>query len=743
MADNTIDTLSIQITSSSAGATKAINALCSNLQKLNGQLENYSSDSGKYGQALKNLEVGLNGLNSAINGIKADNLKTVASSVNSLANSASKLKNAFGNIGLDKASSDARALDAEMNKAVKNIMSYFGSSNAAAKQIKNAFSDFVNSSKLGDNFTIPDEGKLENLQKVLENNVSPSKMGLYDGVMDEYQKIVDYIRNTSIPVQLSFDWKDVAGDFQSFQKMAGTLGVGKFTLGSGKNGGISEYVSEMNGALGTNLDTSSDANAFLALHDAVAEARSELNNFSSATTRVEIPITEVFQAVEQATRSLLTLKGEMASTSSQMSSAGSSLASNPFVDLANGLKSLPTTVPDLSGISGIAENIAKLGYKAASQGIANLPMLANGLRSLSGLTSLPDFSNTEGLAKLIVAFNMLGRKTGTNASANIKPMVDGLMELSNLSGLTFPDSSGLMSLANAFSALGRATTEKAIQNIPQLATAFKNLMQTLSNAPRVSNNVISLANAMAKLASNGAKVGTTARSFNTGMQRMSSGLDGVLSRSKSLSSKMTQLAGSIQFPGKGFLTIGKNALLFGKNLLISGRNADSTGSKYSTLASKIGLLYAKFWVLLRAVRALNRMISVASHLTEVQNVVDTTFGNMSYKIENFSKNAIKSFGMSELSAKTFASQFQAMGTAMGITGAQVQKAQELINTKKTADGLTAGYNKASNSMADMSINLTKLAADMASFYDIEQETVAKALQSGVLAGQTRPLILAA
>ena len=80
---------------------------------------------------------------------------------------------------------------------------------------------------------------------------------------------------------------------------------------------------------------------------------------------------------------------------------------------------------------------------------------------------------------------------------------------------------------------------------------------------------------------------------------------------------------------------------------------------------------------------------------------------------------------------------------MGITTQQVQKAQQFLNTKRTMEGTVAGYNKLSNSMADMSINLTKLAADIASFYDIEQSTVAKALQSGVMAGQTRPLILAA
>lgn len=44
-------------------------------------------------------------------------------------------------------------------------------------------------------------------------------------------------------------------------------------------------------------------------------------------------------------------------------------------------------------------------------------------------------------------------------------------------------------------------------------------------------------------------------------------------------------------------------------------------------------------------------IEVASNITEVQNVVDTAFGDMAWKAERFAKNSIQQFGMSELSAK--------------------------------------------------------------------------------------------
>lgn len=449
---------------------------------------------------------------------------------------------------------------------------------------------------------------------------------------------------------------------------------------------------------------------------------SDSSQFSGAMKNLSSGFEQLNSTLSQLdTAKLQSVANSISSLSNSVSKLNSAFNANGIEQisaLAYGLSSLDTVhIPDLSGIVTLAANISKLGGKKATEGVSNLPLLVNGLRSLNGL-SVPDIPNLEGLANLISTINRLGGKKGNNASANIRPIIDGLRQLSALQGITFPDAGNVVSLANAFSTLGRETTGRAIQNIPQLATAFRRLMQTLSAAPKVSQNVIALADAMARLSANGSKVGTASRSLNTGMQKINSAFDGVMQRSKAISTRIMD---------------------FGKKLLLSGFHADNTGRRYETLASKIGLLYAKFWMLIRAVKGLNGMIEVASSLTEVQNVVDTTFGNMSDKIEKFSKNAIKDFGMSELSAKQYAAQFQAMGTSMGITGQQVQKAQQYLNTQKTMEGNVVGYNKASKSMADMSINLTKLTGDLASFYDTSQEDIARKLQSGVFGGQSRAL----
>lgn len=104
-------------------------------------------------------------------------------------------------------------------------------------------------------------------------------------------------------------------------------------------------------------------------------------------------------------------------------------------------------------------------------------------------------------------------------------------------------------------------------------------------------------------------------------------------------------------------------------------------------------------------------VSAASDLEEIQNVVDVAFGDASAEIDAFAKTCITRFGLSEAAAKNMASTFMAIGSSMGI---------------------------ANSSAKTMSVQLTGLAADMASFYNTSVEAVSSALE-GIYTGQTRAL----
>jgi phage-related protein len=104
-------------------------------------------------------------------------------------------------------------------------------------------------------------------------------------------------------------------------------------------------------------------------------------------------------------------------------------------------------------------------------------------------------------------------------------------------------------------------------------------------------------------------------------------------------------------------------------------------------------------------------IDTASNLAEVQNVVDTAFGEMAYKCEEFAETAVEQFGMSKLTAKQTASTYMAMAKSMGLS---------------------------MDNASDMAISVAELTGDVASFYNLDTDTAATKLKS-IFTGETETL----
>ena len=292
-------------------------------------------------------------------------------------------------------------------------------------------------------------------------------------------------------------------------------------------------------------------------------------------------------------------------------------------------------------------------------------------------------------------------------------------------------SSSITGLASAIGKLGGSNVESAIKNMPHLARELNNMMTVLSKSPAVKGNIVQMTQALAKLASQGQKVATATNALANGMNkntspgmRTASTSGNQLSRVlKNINSQNVKLCSSIDVLRKGISFVNPQRLL----------------RPLMQISGVIGTIYTSCFMFFGLFRKMKDAIAYAADLTEVQHVVDVQFGNMKDKLEDFTKTSIKDFGINELSAKSYASVFQSMGNAIGITGAQVAGAQKHLSQFKTPYGAVNGYNELSNSMADMSINLTKLTADISSFYNVNQDEVAKSLQSGIFAGQSRPL----
>ena len=133
--------------------------------------------------------------------------------------------------------------------------------------------------------------------------------------------------------------------------------------------------------------------------------------------------------------------------------------------------------------------------------------------------------------------------------------------------------------------------------------------------------------------------------------------------------------------------------------------------KIKSAFGKIGKAISTALSVAAIIRFGKSCIELGSDLAEVQNVVDVTFGAMSETINRFARDALEEFGLSETSAKKYSSTLGAMLKSMGFT---------------------------TQAAAEMSMQMTGLAADMASFYNLDTDVAFEKIRSGI-SGETEPL----
>lgn len=392
--------------------------------------------------------------------------------------------------------------------------------------------------------------------------------------------------------------------------------------------------------------------------------------------------------------------------------ADSAKASNSIESLVNSMNRLRESISfDTAKLSNIASGIrsisdAATGFKGGKS--TEITSMVRALNKFSGVdansihgisSAVRDLASgiasvkavdTSGLTSMVSALSKIGGKASTQATKNLPALSAQLQnfvrQMNKIGSLNF-DMTNMSNLVTSISRLGSVASGRAVTNIPLLADNLKYLFETLSKAPNVSSNIIQMTQALGNLSN-----------------RSGGAISG-------LNTSISSLSGSFL----GFKTSTGKALIGLKSF---------TRQILSSMGIYLGLY--------GAIRGIKNAIDISSALTEVQNVVDVTFGDMSKKVNEFAQDSIRQFGMSELTLKQTASRFQAMGTAMGIDSSLIKKANEFLNKQ------TDGYIGLSDSMADVSLNLTKLTADMASLYNIDQDVVSQDL-AAIFTGQTRPL----
>lgn len=433
---------------------------------------------------------------------------------------------------------------------------------------------------------------------------------------------------------------------------------------------------------------------------------SKMPNIDDLSISVKSNVTSATNSIDK----LITKLGALSASLGQVNTSGFSAMASGIRQITNATSGMGTVhAKDVAKTVKAINNFATIDAQNLNRVGSAIYSISNGISSINGLNA-----NTENINKLALSIRQFGFTTATQASNNIPKISKALTRLvlsMKLVGSLNVNTQGLSNILGAVSRLGGAKVNTAITQIPLITDALRKLMISLSEMNSLNINTAGLTQLVNAISRLGGKTVTQSISnipkvTEAVMQMMST-----LSKAPQVSYNVIQLVNSLANLASQGSKVGTASNSLYNGFMRFGKGADHARKKSFSLASAIGKLYASYFLLFRLFRGIGKGIGLASDLTEVQNVVDVAFGEYRSKIEDFAEVSIQDYGMSELTAKQIASRYQAMGGAIGF---------------------------AQGEMADMSIELTKLTADMASFYNVSQDAVAEDLES-IFTGQTRPL----
>lgn len=168
---------------------------------------------------------------------------------------------------------------------------------------------------------------------------------------------------------------------------------------------------------------------------------------------------------------------------------------------------------------------------------------------------------------------------------------------------------------------------------------------------------------------------------------------------------------SVQSAGAVGIDLVLNGGKYEQQVAALQNKANLASNRISSSFKKLGTAVAAGLSVRAIVRFSKECTTLGSNLTEVQNIVDVTFSTMNTKLNNWAKNAMTSYGLSETMAKKFAGLYGTMARSSGLSE-------------------KAAY--------DMSTALTGLAGDVASFYNMNHEEAYTKLKA-VFSGETEVL----
>lgn len=360
---------------------------------------------------------------------------------------------------------------------------------------------------------------------------------------------------------------------------------------------------------------------------------------------------------------------------------------------SNSIKTMGEVDYKGSGLNAVINSINRLSQVDASG--FDSGKLGEIIHQLSNLTEIPDVSTSvnrfvNSMARLANSGEYIANVSAElpGLGRNLKSIVESFTSVGDISEPVNRLVQSIAQLASSGNKIGQTSSQ--LGTLSKEVLSFFDVMKT---APKISENTIRMTEALAKLANAGGKVNSATNSISSAFSKLSSA---------------TSSLGNI---------VSKTSSIIGtgvKGIIGWFQRLGNSSSGIKTASFNLGNLL-KTAIGFKAIRGLANLgksaIGFGSDITEIENVVDVSFGSMADEAYKFASTAKEQFGLSELAAKQYSGTMMAMMKSSGV---------------------------AQDAASKMSISLAGLAGDIASFYNIDTDTAFQKIRSGI-SGEIEPL----
>lgn len=725
MADVQVDELSIKLSSTlDTKLNRNLDGITEGLEKLRATLANFA-DSPKALSAARSMAKEFSALASSINAIDSDKIDKLSKSITALATAGNKVNKAFGGMSFSMAEKSADNFHGKIDSLGKKLSDQLGVKgkdgvDRITQSLYNMSNAHLEAKKNGDNSKM----SVEELYNVAKQEADAFKY-VDDSVVKTSKDILEFFnlaKKNGTKVLFS-DW-DSKKFKEDNRELGGILMTGQENLG--KNTTYDhEFVQDLKDATG--VEVMADGQAIM---DVYRNAKREVDNYAESAKQTSAFQQGLIEDLKAASREVQQADNYFMKFNQTLSEMGVDGASaNTFNNVRDAITALQgiADVPDMKNLKTMVDSISKITDKEMTAAVSMIPELGvkiNDLASSLSAVKLPDLS---GVSALIGQVLKLGGDKMGNALHNLPQLSHALTQfagaMENLPPIPFTVISDIGLIQQHVSKYSNKGVQNAIPALPQLGAAVKQLLNDVASAPTIDPSIAQTIQGLGNL---------NAQAIKGLIQ---------LSKESEKSAKSVNLLGKafkgVTGTAKGFVgAIGKGITAL-RNLRNHTTNLGQTG--FAQLTKSIVMVRTALWGLRRVASLFTSSIDLASDLVEVNNVIDHVFGNYTMKVEELAKSSIRNFGISELTFKRYAGQFQAMASTMGITDEMVSKATESMKAMGKAVNENGEYAYVSTGkMQDMATSITEWVADIASFYDMDYSEAATKAQS-IFTGTTRPL----